>query len=226
MTSYGIVKGASLYFGGYSDPDDKSLFDFGYCFQEALLELTSLDLGTCWLGGTFGRGYIARALSLPEGKVIPAISPIGISLKKRTATDKLVRFLAKSEKRKPHDQLFFSHSAKEGLKPLEMNDEKNQLDKILESIRFAPSASNKQPWRIIIQNETIHLYWDFDEKYNSMSKRMNIQALDMGIALCHLMKSSEDLQVNGSFSEADPLLDNVIWKYVASWKTEELLDLI
>ncbi len=73
---------------------------------------------------------------------------------------------------------------------------------------------------MIIQNETIHLYWDFDKKYNSVSKTMNIQALDMGIALCHLMKSSEDLHINGSFSEADPLLDNVIWKYVVSWKTK------
>lgn len=216
MTSYGVVKGAHLYFGGYSDPDDKSIIDFGFCFQEVLLELTALGLGTCWLGGTFGRGFIAKALSLPEGKVIPAISPVGISLRKRTTTDKLVRMIAKSSKRKPFEQLFFSHSNEEGLIPLILGEEKKVIAEILEAVRIAPSASNKQPWRVIVKEGFIHLYWDIDEKYNSSIKSFKIQALDMGIALCHLMKSSEELNINRSISEKDPLLENVSWKYIAS----------
>jgi putative nitroreductase len=221
MTSYGVVKGADLYFGGYSDPDDKSIIDFGFCFQEALLELTALGLGTCWLGGTFGRGFIAKALCLPEGKVIPAISPVGISLKKRTIIDKLVRMIAKSAKRKPHEQLFFSHSQAEGLKSLILGEEKKPVVEVLEAVRLAPSASNKQPWRMIVQEGLIHLYWDIDEKYNSVFKSFKIQALDMGIALCHLVKSSEELNINGSISEKDPLLENVPWKYIASLKIKQ-----
>ncbi len=216
MTSYGVIKGASLYFGGYSDPDDESIIDFGYCFQEALLELTDLDLGTCWLGGTFGRGFIAKALSLPEGKVIPAISPVGISLEKRVFTDKLVRFIAKSAKRKSHEQLFFSHSEEEGAAPLDMAAAEEPLTTVLETVRLAPSASNRQPWRIIVQKGFIHLYWNFDEKYNGAMKSFNIQALDMGIALCHIHKSSEELKPGGDFTFTDPLLDKVSWRYVAS----------
>jgi len=221
MTSYGVIKGASLYFGGYSEPDDKSIIDFGFCFQEALLELTALGLGTCWLGGTFGRGFIAKALSLPDGKVIPAISPVGIGLEKRTITDKLVRKLAGSAKRKPHDKLFFNYSENNGLMPMEFAKGMNSLSMILKAVRIAPSASNKQPWRIVVQDNYVHLYWDVDEKYNKGIKNFKIQALDMGIALCHLMRSSDELNINGTFSENDPKFDEIKWKYIASWKIDK-----
>ena len=52
MTSYGVIKDARFYIGGYAEPDDRSIIDYSYCFQEALLELTALELGTCWMGGT------------------------------------------------------------------------------------------------------------------------------------------------------------------------------
>jgi len=218
MTSYGVIKGASLYFGGYSAPDDESIIDYGYCFQEALLELTALKLGTCWLGGTFGRGFFAKALSLPEERVIPAISPIGFSLDKRVFADKLVRFLAKSSKRKSPDQLFFSHSTAERLTSFNTDKAGDQLITVLNALRSAPSASNKQPWRLIIGNGFMHLYWDFDTKYNGAMKSFNIQALDMGIALFHIIKSAEEVKLNKSLTFSDPLLNNVPWKYVAGLK--------
>ena len=216
MTSYGVIKGAGLYFGGYCEPDDRSVIDYGYCFHEALLELTALGLGTCWLGGTFGRGFIAGALSMPEGMVIPAISPVGISLEKRVITDRLLRFIAKSAKRKPHEELFFGYSETDGTSKLDLNDELPALGTVLEAVRSAPSASNKQPWRIIYYNDMIHLYWDFDKRYNGSFKSFNIQALDMGIALCHIQKAAEELNIVGEFSFTDPLLNAVPWKYVAS----------
>ncbi|MBI9101306.1 MAG: nitroreductase family protein [Spirochaetales bacterium] len=220
MTSYGVVKGARYYFAGYCDPDDRSLIDFGYCFQEVVLELTELGLGTCWLGGTFGRSFIAKALSLPDGKVIPAISPVGLPLGKRTTTDKLVRYIAKSSNRKSHDQLFFNHYGSEGVKPIGAEVENGPLSKILEGVRFAPSASNKQPWRFIFKEDHIHLYWDFNEKYNAAFKSFNIQALDMGIALCHLIKSTDELELMAGFIDEDPQFESIPWKYVASLKNK------
>lgn len=219
LTSYGLIKGATLFFGGYSAPEDRAVFDYGYCFQEALLELTSLNLGTCWLGGTFGRSFIAKALKLPDGKVIPAISPIGISLKKRSFADKAARFIAKSDNRKPEDKLFFSDSA-EGVVPLKMSEIKEEQRDILEAVRLAPSASNKQPWRIIIQDEKLHLYWDYDDKYNKPIKSFNIQALDMGIALYHIRIAAEELHLDTSFIFTEPEIDTPSWRYIASWEAK------
>ena len=217
MSSYGFIKGARFYFGGYSDPDDISVIDYGYCFQEAILELTSLGLGTCWLGGTFDRSYIAMMISLPERKIIPAVSPIGLARNNSTVTDKIVRFFVRASKRKPQDQLFFSHSETNVLIPFFSDKTDPVLKQILESVRLAPSASNKQPWRIVIQAENIHLYWDFDKKYNSGIKGFNIQALDMGIAVCHFQKAAIELNYPVEIIENDPLLSITGWKYVLSW---------
>lgn len=220
MTSYGFIKGASLFFGGYSDPDDRAVIDYGYCFQEALLELTVLGLGTCWLGGTFGRGFVAKALNLPGGKVIPAISPIGRSLPKPVVTDRLVRLVARSSNRKATGKLFFSFDEQKGLEPLIMENLSTQERTVLGAIRLAPSASNRQPWRIILHDGLFHLYWDFNERYNSMIKSFNIQALDMGIALCHIVMASEELQLGVRFRFDEPNLPKVPWRHVAGWKLD------
>jgi nitroreductase len=220
MSSYGIIKGGRYYFGGYSDPDDRSIIDFGYCFEEAILELTALNLGTCGLGGTFGRSYIGKLLKLPEGKVIPAISPVGHSFEKQTVKDKLVRLIAGSKNRKPYNKLFFNHLGEESLQAVIPEDLRSPLNDIFNAVRIAPSASNKQPWRIVIQDNLFHFFWDFDKNYNGASRGYNIQALDMGLALCHFRKAAEELRLGGKFSYADPHLENVEWQYVLSWKVK------
>ena len=216
MTSYGLVKGASLYFGGYCPSDDKSVIDYGYCFQEVLLELTAMGLGTCWLGGTFNRSFIAKALALPDGMIIPAVSPVGYALKKRYFTDRMARIIAKSNRRRTPDKLFFSISESKQILSLDLKTTDEKITEVLNSVRFAPSASNKQPWRLIYSNGAIDLYWDFDHRYNSTLKQFNIQALDMGIALYHISRTAKELGLEGSFSFNNPGLDTG-WKYVASW---------
>lgn len=218
MTSYGMIKNAGLYFGGYSDCDDRTIIDYGYCFEEVLLELTVLGLGTCWLGGTFGRGFVAEKLNLPDGKVIPAISPIGFSSEKRSVTEKITRFIAGSGNRKSHNKLFFSHSGDEVIVPAVLEDLRSPIDKILESVRFGPSASNKQPWRIVVNADVIHFFCDYNKTYNAMIKGFNIQSLDMGIALCHFTKAAEELRMRGRLSYSDPHFENTKWTYILSWK--------
>lgn len=218
MTSYGMIKGARLYFGGYADGDDRSIIDYGYCFEEVVLELTAEGLGTCWMGGTFNRGFLAKMLSLPEGKVIPGISPLGFPLEKRRVTEKLARILAGSKNRKAHNKLFFRQGGGEELEPVISEELRTPVNEIFEAVRFAPSASNKQPWRIIIQDDFYHFYIDYDKTYNAMIKGFNIQSLDGGIALCHFTKAAEELWFKGTLSYADPQFENIKWSYILSWK--------
>ena len=218
MTSYGMIKGARFYFGGFADGDDRAIIDYGYCFEEVVLELTAEGLGTCWMGGTFSRGFMAKMLSLPEGKVIPGISPFGFPVDKRRPTEKLTRFLAGSKKRKAHNKLFFNQGGGDQLEPVITDELRSPVDEIFEAVRFAPSASNKQPWRIIIQDEYYHFYIDYNKTYNGMMKGFNIQALDGGIALCHFTKAAEELRFKGKLSYADPKFENIKWSYLLSWK--------
>lgn len=220
MSSYGIIKGTNYYFGSYCNPDDQNIIDYGYCFEEVVLELNSLGFSTCWLGGTFGRSFISEALSLPDNSVVPAISPVGFSADKRSLTDKLVRYIAKASKRKNYEELFYLYSPNSlEIKPIYENSINGDLKIILKSIQVAPSASNKQPWRILISENTMHLYWDKDEKYNAAVKGFNIQALDMGIAICHITKVLNELsKVSKNYQlKIDEQIDTKSWKYITSF---------
>lgn len=218
MSSYGIIKGTNLYIASYCKPNDKDIMDYGFCFEEVILELNILGLSTCWLGGTFGRSFISDALSLPSGCVVPGISPIGLSAEKKSFTDKLVRFIAKASKRKGYEELFFNVSDSKTLIPIDESKVDKELKTVLDGIRIAPSASNKQPWRIVILNRTLYLYWDKDEKYNAAVKGFNIQALDMGIAICHILKILNELNINNKIFQSDEKFETEDWIYITSCK--------
>lgn len=49
----------------------------GYVFEKIVLYITSLGLGTCWLGGSFNKADFEKAITLEEDEFIPVISPMG-----------------------------------------------------------------------------------------------------------------------------------------------------
>ena len=51
----------------------------------------------------------------------------------------------------------------------------------LESVRFAPSAVNKQPWRIVVSGKAAHFYVKHDKGFTTPD--YDIQKIDLGIAL-------------------------------------------
>ena len=65
-------------------------------------------------------------------------------------------------------------------------------------VRLAPSAVNRQPWRVVREGTDYHFYLKHDKGYVS-SATGDLQKVDMGIALCHFMNGTD-----GSFRLADP----------------------
>ena len=58
--------------------------------------------------------------------------------------------------------------------------------KTLEMVRFAPSASNKQPWRIVIgANGDAHFFIRRTPNYSGGKLGYDIQWLDIGISIAH-----------------------------------------
>lgn len=50
--------------------------------------------------------------------------------------------------------------------------------------RLAPSAVNKQPWRIVVADNKAHFYLKRSKGFGHEGK-LDMQMIDMGIALCH-----------------------------------------
>jgi len=138
--TYGFIKNAPAFFGATTKNSKNELVDFGYIFEKIILELTQHHFGTVWLGGTFHRSQFSHFIS--NDLFIPAISPVGYEDSK-SMTEKIVRIAAKSDRRKKINEFVFMNRFSDAYR-----ENNHHLSQIFKYVQLAPSASNKQPWRI------------------------------------------------------------------------------
>ncbi|MEI7884998.1 MAG: nitroreductase family protein [Clostridia bacterium] len=196
LGTYGVIKGATDYIGATVKAEEFALEALGYEFEKLILYAASLGLGTCWLGGTFKRGEFAKAMRVKEDELFPAISPFGYAAEKRSMTDSLVRFLAKGDTRKSWSELFFQEDFSTPLTKVEAGEYAIPL----EMLRLAPSASNKQPWRIV-KNKQMYHFFECKSPGYSTSFGYDIQRIDMGIAACHFHLAALEYNLHGEFKQ-------------------------
>ncbi len=164
------------------------------------------------------REIFEQAVGLSDGEMMPCISPLGYPAKKRSIRESLMRKGVKADERIPAEKLFFEGSWEAPLSAAVQKD----LRDLMEMVRWAPSAVNKQPWRIIAADGALHFYEKQDKGYVS-EKTGDLQRIDVGIALCHAVMG---LEAQGKTVEAVvqnpgiPVPDNVI--YIASVQAIEL----
>ncbi len=195
LGTYGVIKNASSFVVAAVKSTDYNMEELGYKLEKGILFATSQGFGTCWLGGTFNRSDFGKALSLNDSEHIPAITPIGLPTEKRRFIDKTMRTLVGATKRKQWDELFFNNNFKTPLQ----ETQSDLYTQVLEMVRMGPSASNKQPWRIVRNKEGFHFYLAHSKHYPVTAQRM-----DMGIAMCHFESTALELGLTGAFSIKDP----------------------
>ncbi len=214
LGTYGVIKGARLYILAAVEEGPGALDDTGYLLEKIILRATAAGLGTCWLGGTFRRAAFATRMNLSPEEMLPAITPVGYPANKISATDSMMRFGARSSKRKPWEELFF---AADGQTPLSSKDADDYRD-ALEAVRLGPSASNRQPWRIVMSAPgTFNLYLKENKIYNRILGKIRIQRLDMGIAMCHFELVAHDNELPGRWLTDLPAKQLPGLTYVATW---------
>ena len=216
LGTYGVIKGVSLFIAGAVAKGQRAMEDYGYGMERNILFATTLGLGTCWLGGTLNRSGFARKIGLSPEEFMPAISPVGTPADKRSMTDRAFRFMAKSDKRKPWAELFFDERPGNPL----VKDTAGVCGQALEAVRIGPSASNRQPWRVIREGASIHFFLARTPGYDKMTGEIRLQEVDMGIALCHFELVAKELGIGGSWLQAKPGFDAGTWQYVVSWTAE------
>jgi len=215
LGTYGFVSGARLYVAGAVRQGPGAMQDFGYCLEQVIVRTTHLGLGTCWLGGTFKRASFARRLGLSDDEVIPAISPVGYALDKRTVRERVLRRFAGSDQRKPWAALFFEGSLD---KPL-TREAAGGYATALECLRLAPSASNNQPWRIVKSEgaNAFHFCLKRTPGYRRFLKGVDLQLVDMGIAMSHFEMAARETGLEGTWKTGEPSCGGAGAEYVISW---------
>jgi len=212
LGTYGVIKGAGLFIAGAVARGVRAMEDFGYGMEKNILFAATLGLGTCWLGGTLNRAGFARKIGLSSEEFMPAISPVGYPAEKRSLTDRAFRYMAKSDKRKPWEELFFDEKPGNPL----VKDKTGAFEQALESVRIGPSASNRQPWRIVREGASCHFFLQRTPGYDKMLGEVRLQEVDMGIALCHFELAATELGIGGSWRQSKPAFDAGTWEYVVS----------
>ena len=105
-----------------------------------------------------------------------------------------------ADTRIPSEKLFFDGTWGN---PLDPDDD---MKDILEMVRWAPSAVNKQPWRIIRKDGIYHFYEKKDKGYVS-DKTGDLQKIDVGIALCHFCMGLEEKGMHPETAVNDPEIE-------------------
>ena len=214
LGTYGFISGAKRYVVGAVKGSPCAMEDLGYCFEKVILAATGLGLGTCWLGGTFNRANFARRINVSDDEVVPAISPIGYARDKRTVRERFLRRLAKSDQRKPWEELFFDG----GMNTPLARGSAGKYAAVLDCVRLGPSASNNQPWRIVRQStqSAFHFYLKRTWGYDKFNARIDLQRVDMGIAMCHFELAAKETGIAGRWTVANPDLEVVDVEYIVS----------
>jgi nitroreductase len=215
LGTYGVIKGASWYIAASVAAAPGAMEDFGCCFEDAVIRCTQMGLGTCWLGGSFNRAGFARTIGLREHEVLPCVTPAGYPAEKRSLVDSAMRLMAGSNNRKPWGELFFENDFSHPM----AGDPAGPLTTVLRCVRAAPSASNKQPWRVVLRDGNIHLYLSRTKGYGRWFPGVDLQRIDIGIAMSHLALAARELGLPGGWRQLTPAIDPGGREYIASWQT-------
>jgi len=194
-----VLTGETLFVAGKVGKVPYGDVAFGFAMEELLLFAWSLGLGSVWIGGTMKREAFEAAAGLEAGERMPCVSPLGYPAAKRSLRETVMRRGCGADGRLPGEKLFFDGGFDRPLvgKALEPYND------TLELVRWAPSAVNKQPWRIVLRDGLFHFYLRHDKGYIGEAVG-DMQKIDLGIALCHFVLGARLRGQTPTVTVADP----------------------
>lgn len=194
-----VVSGENLYVGAKVQCVPHMEEAFGFSFEMLVLYAQSLGIGTVWIGGTMKRSLFERAMQLGKDERMPCVSPLGYPAEKMSLREGMMRKSIRADKRKAFEKLF-----SDGAYDVPLTEENaGRLAEPLTMVQWAPSAVNKQPWRVVADKDAVHFYLKRDKGFISEAAG-DLQKIDMGIALCHFALAAEEKGWNVSFHMDDP----------------------
>lgn len=197
-----VIVGEDAYIAGKMRRVEHAEEAFGYAFEKVVLYALSLGVGTTWIAGTMNRETFERAVGVTEGEVMPCVSPLGYPAKRMSFRETMMRKGIKADSRFDFDKLFFDGNFETALNM----DEVGKLKVALEAVRLAPSAVNKQPWRVIRIGNKLHFYEKSGRNFIDKDG-WDLQKVDVGIALCHFECAAKECGIETSFETEEPSVE-------------------
>jgi nitroreductase len=221
LGTYGTIRGPGAFIIGAAERGPRYLEDYGHALEKLVLECTRMGLGTCWIGGFFRRGTFARRIHLSRVERLPAVISVGLVADLEKAHDGLMRRAAGGSRRKPWEALFYDGEFGRPLTP----EEAGRWSTPLEMVRRAPSASNRQPWRVVRAGRSWHFFIHRTPGYPPRISRVlmgieDLPRVDSGIAMCHFELAALQAGLGGVWVVKQPplALPDELTEYSATWE--------
>lgn len=170
---YGLISGAWSYGVVIADSSRNNYQEqAGYGGEILVLTATAAGIDSCWIGGFYDRKALKKEIDLKAGQEIMAVIALGQAKAKTTISEKVVKLVSGSKKRKELDELCLPEFEEEW---------PEWIKTAIKAARLAPSAVNRQPWRFKVEDDSLVLLASTGESKGGVSP-----LLDCGIALAHL----------------------------------------
>ena len=192
-----VIVGAHEYVAAKVERVPGAELALGFAFECFCLRAAERGLGTVMLAASLSRKSFEEAMEVGPGEVMPVASPVGYPAAKLSLRESMMRKAIKSDERLPFSRVFFSGSFGTPLSP----SDAGRFKEPLEMLRLAPSATNKQPWRAVVDGDTVHFFEEHSLKESALG---DIQKVDMGIALSHFLLTAQERGLEGRFVTRDP----------------------
>lgn len=199
ILSSAVIKGETAYLGAKVARAPYAEEALGFSLETLMLYALSMGLGTVWLGGTLDRRAFERAMDLESDEMMPCVSPVGRPAVKMSLRETVMRRGAAVTPRQSFSTLFFDEDFRHPLAEESAGD----LLQPLKAVQRAPSAVNRQPWRVVRCGNNVHFYLKRSLPLSRISTG-DLQKVDLGIALCHFALAAEAVGLTPRFSISDP----------------------
>jgi nitroreductase len=208
---YGYVKNVPAFVTGSTKNSFEGLIDFGFVFERLILEIAKRGFGTVWLSGDFDNEDLENFAR--KGDVVPVMAPVGYPAYKKSLRERFLRMKQEASDRKSFEDLFFDQSFET---PLPKENQSHRFYEILKLVQLAPSALNKQPWRVLVKENALHLYLNRTE--NLLAQPNDVEVINMGIALRHMAIGLDAESYTYEITRIDEAPRHPSWEYMATIK--------
>lgn len=220
LGTYGMIHGAKTFIAAVTSKENlrAGFLQIGYQLEQTVLLAADRGLGTCWLGGTFDSTAFWQAAGVGQNEQLVIVLPIGYPSEKKRLVERVMRGMAGSGSRRAFEKLFFH--AQDGT-PLS-EQASGAFSVPLSCVRLAPSAVNRQPWRVYLSQEMACFYMDQGRHAEQSSAKTTIAYVDMGIAMCHFEAGAMQAGLKGNWLFEDPQLNvPASYEFIGSWKLNQ-----
>lgn len=164
--SYGMISKAKSFIALVGDKNIKNYKEkLGYYGESIVLEATSLNLGTCWIGGTYKKEECKKYIKFNENEELVCIIAIGNTDRDLSIKEKLVKTLNKNEK--SFDDILISHN----------KEIPSWVEVGINYVSKAPSALNKKPVGYKLKDNKVEA--------TIIKENHGYEKIDLGISMLH-----------------------------------------